>query len=414
MYRVNAVVEPSALGITHTDSMYKCSPISSEYAFSSCNSPASVAANNISEHEQFDKFISKTHAPCSNLGRALHNRGDLIENSTTEKANESTRPFKLSSANAATNQMNGNEMCLDKFILRKTAARSELGKYLQSKTGQLEHGLPNPKVYKRLNEINARLDIILDAMHSIPANTAYVSTSIAHSPKMEEVMTERLQKLNTQASVVLSAMDSKVSPVAVSERNEVVVDLAIHCDPEAPPFAVFLFCKLLAMSGHPVSVQFYRHSSLPFFPKKLVEVERYFSTPNRLSSAKFILSVIWKPLPFGCKGISNPFTQLPVYGQTVILMLLARMNLHENSAFEILWHLESSFINGTETQRREYLKKFQIVAKDGLSILDAALFTYSIQSRLTGMLLKEIKPWFDKCMTVTQFSETKSLIESCM
>ncbi|KAL7062556.1 hypothetical protein AAHC03_01504 [Spirometra sp. Aus1] len=305
-------------------------------------------------------------------------------------------------------------MCLDKFILRKTAARSELGKYIQSKTCQLENHLPDSKLHKRLTAISVRLDAILNAMDSSPANTMYESTSIARCSKVEVIMTERLRKMDAQASVVLSAMDSKINHLEVSERGDTVVDLAIHCDPATPPFAVLLFSKLLAMSGHPVSVQFYRHSSLPFLPNKLAEIERHFSTPSRLSSAKFILSVIWKPLSFGCKGISNPFTQLPVYGQAVILLLLSRTDLHGSNAFELLSHLETSVTNGTESQRREYFKKFVSVAGNGLSLVDAALFTYSIQSKLTEMLQKEVRPWFDKCMAVTQFSETKSLIESCM
>ncbi|VDN29570.1 unnamed protein product [Dibothriocephalus latus] len=225
---------------------------------------------------------------------------------------------------------------------------------------------------------------------------------------------KRLEKVGAQASVILSAMDSKVSHSVVSESNKDAIDLAIHCDPDAPPFAILLFSKILAISGISVSVRFYRHCSLSVSPNKLTEIERYFSTPSRISSAKFILSVIWKPLPFGCKGISNPFTQLPIYGQAVILMLLARMDLHGSSAFELLSHLEFSVTNGTENQRKEYLKKFVLAAKDGLSLLDVALFTYSIQSRLTGMLQKEIKPWFNKCMAIKQFSETKSLIESCL
>ena len=469
MYPIKPHIGGTEDFIRHTDNMYKIknhmSVLSSE--------PTSNSGN------QLDNYIVNKSGARSKLGQALeakkHEQG-----SKSEKPKHETEKVRFK---VIPPEVTRNEMRLDRFIIRKRAPVSKLGKFICSNQGKECHSTSDSKLLHRLEELEQSLDFLLVPMGLIKSSkhvspSLFEISGVAHFPshlkgkqhssdpvassglnKHLEVskvpephpdsdpkLIHRLEEFEQSLDSLLVPMglidsskhlsssllgtskvaDSHAQPIIPVDEPTVAsvvapgitlqtsftpnfVDLAIHCDPKTPPFSILLYSKMLQLAGHNISLQFYKHSS----PKYLPQLERFFVGQPRSSSAELILSVIWRPCPLGCLAISNPFTDLPLYGESIILMFLSRSSNDFAESFKSLAEIDSAISSKSEQLLSECIKNVVKTANEPFSVEELALFVLCGEAGLSSLLQKISKSWFGRCMSIECIATTKKLMDIC-
>uniref|UniRef100_A0A5K3EVE4 Thioredoxin_16 domain-containing protein n=1 Tax=Mesocestoides corti TaxID=53468 RepID=A0A5K3EVE4_MESCO len=338
MYRLNPVVNESYSDISHTDSMYRCTlPSQPSSTEGTASEPAGACSLN-----SLDKFIVNESGARSKLGQAIQARKKEQNKPSSAADNISCNTtFKTPQSKP------GNEMLLDRYIIRKTAPVSKLGKHLQSQKEGPKESPEDLRLKHRLEELEQRLDAFLVPM-GLVESSPHVAPFVFSEGDGTNTSTGPSQNpaRSAEHSVLVSSTGrSQPNHCAVSSP----IDLAIHCDPKSPPFAILLYSKLLQLAGRSISLRFYRHSSLESVPKHLSEIENFFVGPERSLSSEVILSVIWRTCPFNCMAISNPFTDLPLYGESTVLMSLARNTCNFSKSLDLLSKIDQDISSGNES-----------------------------------------------------------------
>nr|CDS28784.1 expressed protein [Hymenolepis microstoma] len=370
--------------------MYKLEPIF----------PRNLAVSSTKNENGLDKFIAKKSAAQSKLGQAL----DVIKCGKIDQAAIKVQPEQQVDFESVSQVEPTNEMLLDKYIVRKTAPVSKLGKHLHNACKKEN---VDPTLLHRLHELERMIDAYLVPMPfdksttTVPRAKSLASTSEkppkpAHSDNKSEN-----QAIFTPATAL--------SP----QSEQDFIDLAVHCDPSCPPFALLAYSQMLLFSGQNVSVQFYRHSTLTSIPEYLTPLEHFFTGKPRSSNSDFILSIIWRPCSFGCMAIGNPFKDLPLYGESIILMFLARLSSDFDKIFRNLSLVESAVSCNDNKALVDCVNKIAKKGEESLSIDEIYLFLSSAKSGFSSALQKSSKVWFDRCMLNDSLASTLKVIDLC-
>lgn len=374
MYHQKPVVAFEEGDFVHTDSMYHMTPM--------CSLKCDGAR--IKQTNELDAFFVHNASARSKLGQALKAKKRPSQKQQKFKSPSSSEPV--------------NEMHLDKYIVRKTAPVSKLGKHLLNRNRQKDC---NSTLLHRLQDLERKIDAYLIPMSLIESNR---SKSATIKPQTKPVKSE-------EKSEDISIFTPEVTlPAPISQD---FVDLAVHCDPHKPPFALLTYSQMLLISGKNVSVQFYRHSSLTSVPKYLSSLERLFSGKPRSSASDFILSIIWRPCSFGCTAIGNPFRDLPLFGESVILMSIARLTANFNTSFGNLSMVESAVSSKDEKTVVDCINKVGKMDAGQLSPEEVLLFLSVSNSGLSPVIQKSAKPWFDRCMKNDCIAGALKVLDLC-
>ncbi|KAM7540666.1 hypothetical protein Aperf_G00000024933 [Anoplocephala perfoliata] len=453
MYHQKPIITFKEGDFVHTDSMYNVTPL--------CPPKCDGAPTKVTN--ELDAYIVSNASARSKLGQALEAKRKPNHNQELSIETSEQREFKSAFTTDPV-----NETPLDKYIVTQAAPVSKLGKHLLNKNGKENC---NPTFFHRLQELERRIDAYLIPMAlSKPSDASetpakptnemlpdkYIVRKTAPVSKLKEscqenanpVLLDRLQKLGNMIDAYFIPMSlsesngpapkqksegatTKPQTIAAKKEEKLentsiftpeatlpptsrdFVDLAVHCDPRKPPFALLTYSRLLLISGRNVSVQFYRHSSLISVPKYLTSLERFFAGKPRSSTSDFILSVIWRPCPFGCMAIGNPFRDLPLFGESVILMFIARLSADFSSSFGNLSMVESAVSGKDETTLLECIKKVAKEDEEQFSPEEVLLFFSIANAGLSSVPQKLAKPWFDRCMKNDCITGALKIVDLC-
>ncbi|VDM35647.1 unnamed protein product [Hydatigera taeniaeformis] len=257
----------------------------------------------------------------------------------------------------------------------------------------------------RLEGLDRVLDGLLVPM-GLVKSTEHVPPSKLIGGRILEPSTQLTKYVQKPAIALISAPVTKL----VSSPPPSLVDLAIHCDPKNPPFAILLYSKLQNLGGRNISLQFYKHSTLTSIPKHLSQLENFFVGQPRSSSAELILSVIWRPCALGCMAISNPFTDLPLYGETAILMFLCSLSSDFAKTFQNLSSIDSAVLTKNVDLLVDCVEKFGKTGTESFSIEEISLFVFCEVAGLSSLVQGASKSWFSRCMSNEYFAKTKKII----
>ncbi|KAL5112568.1 hypothetical protein TcWFU_007696 [Taenia crassiceps] len=235
-----------------------------------------------------------------------------------------------------------------------------------------------------------------------------------HFPPSQLIDSKVLERHAEQTKNVEEPVTTLVSgPItnSVSFVSPPFVDLAIHCDPKTPPFAILLYIKMLKFGGHNISLQFYKHSTLTSIPEHLPQLERFFADQPRSSVCESIISVIWQPRVPGCIAISNPFTDLPLYGESAILMSMLSLSPDFAQIFQNLCSIDSAVLTKNAGMLVDCIKKFGKSGTEPFSIEELLLFISCEVAGLSPLVQGASKSWFNRCMSNEFFATTKKMID---
>ncbi|KAM3185132.1 hypothetical protein ACTXT7_007007 [Hymenolepis weldensis] len=389
MYKIDPIITFKEENFAHTERMYKLDPVFSlNFSGSSSKSGSSL-----------DKFMVKKSKAQSKLGLALE---DLKSQKGNQKASQVQSEQQVDFESVSQVEPT-NEMLLDKYIVRKTGPVSKLGKHLHnvSKQDNVRLALVN-----RLHELERMIDAYLSPMSldkSVP--------STVPRPRFDAPTTKVKSGYGDEKSENSSIFTPAVTLPPQSPQD--FIDLAVHCDPTRPPFALLAYSQMLLFSGQNVSVQFYRHSSLTSVPKYLTPLEHFFAGKPRSSTSDFLLSIIWRPCSFGCMAIGNPFRDLPLYGESIILMSLARLSSDFSKTFGNLSLIESVVSGKDEKALIDCVNKIAKGGEEYLSVDEIYLFLSSAKSGLSSVIQKSSKAWFDRCMINDSLAGALKVIDLC-
>ncbi|VDN97699.1 unnamed protein product [Rodentolepis nana] len=390
MYKVDPIVTYKEEDFVHTERMYKLEPIF----------PRKVVVSSAKHENSLDKFIPKNSAAQSRLGQAL----EAMKSGKIDEATIHPQPEQQVHFESASQVESANEMLLDKYIVRKTAPVSKLGKHLHNASKKED---VDSTLLHRLHELERMIDAYLAPMPFDKSTITIPSTKSLASAAEKPPKPAHIDNKSQNQAIFTPA--TTLSP----QSGPDFVDLAVHCDPSCPPFALLAYSQMLLFSGRGVSVQFYRHSTLTSIPEYLIPLEHFFTGKPRSSTSDFIISIIWRPCSFGCMAIGNPFKDLPLYGESIILMFLARLSPDFDKTFRNLSLVESALSCNDSKALVDCVNKIAKKGEERLSIDEIYLFLSSAKSRLSSVIQKSSKSWFDRCMLNDSLASTLKVIDLC-
>lgn len=391
MYKIDPIITFKEGNFVHTERMYKLEPVFSP----NFRDSSSQSGNSL------DKFIVNKSKAQSKLGLALEAlKSPKGNQKVSQVQSEQQVDFESVSQVEPT-----NEMLLDKYIVRKTGPVSKLGKHLHNASKQDN---VSPALVSRLHELERMIDAYLSPMSLDKSVLSTVPGPRSDAPTAKkQAKSDHSDEKSENSSIFTPA----VTLPPQSAQN--FIDLAVHCDPTCPPFALLAYSQMLLFSGQNVSVQFYRHSSLTSVPKYLTPLEHFFAGKPRSSTSDFLLSIIWRPCSFGCMAIGNPFRDLPLYGESIILMSLARLSSDFSKTFGNLSLIESVVSGKDEKALVDCVNKIAKGGEEYLSVDEIYLFLSSAKSGLSSVIQKSSKAWFDRCMVNDSLAGALKVIDLC-
>ncbi|EUB61871.1 hypothetical protein ECG_02030 [Echinococcus granulosus] len=280
---------------------------------------------------------------------------------------------------------------------------NQMSSLISPSGGQIDD---DPKLIHRLKEMEQLLDSFLVPMGLVRSG-GHASSSLLTDNIVPEPLAQPTKHVEEPTTAPISAPMNNL----VSFLPPTFVDLALHCDPRTPPFAILLYSKMLKLGGHDVSLQFYKHSSLMSIPEHLPQLEKFFTDQPRSSASKLILSVIWRPCALGCMAVSNPFTDLPLYGESAILMFLSSLSPDFARSFGNLSRIDSAVLTKNEEVLMNCIEKFGKRGSEPFSIEELSLFISCEVAGLSSLIQRASNSWFSRCMSNECFATTKKMID---
>ncbi|KAL5111488.1 hypothetical protein TcWFU_001970 [Taenia crassiceps] len=384
----------------------------------------------ISNEMNLDKYIIRKMGPVSKLGKFLHSQQKI--------ENHSDQDLKLF------HRLEEMERVLDSFLVPMGLVGSsghvspslltatkilkptvEPGSHIENQaTAPVSSFMTNSvsssaspsgshiddgdaKLVHRLKGLNRVLDALLGAMGIVNAGE-YVSSSKFLDSKGPGRSIQQTRHAEQPVTTLVSAPVANLVPFVTSP----FVDLTIHCDPNTPPFAILLYTMMLKLGGHNVSLQFYKHSTLASIPEHLPQLEMFFADQPRSSACELIISVIWRPCALGCMAILNPFTDLPLYGESAILMSMLSLSPDFAQIFQNLCSIDSAVLTKNAGMLVDCIKKFGKSGTEPFSIEELLLFISCEVAGLSPLVQGASKSWFNRCMSNVCFATTKKIIDN--